>query len=108
MRRLLLLGTFLSGALAPSLASARDYYISPAGDDSSPGTQDKPWRSVAKVNATRLQPGDRVYFQGGQRFAGTIELDREDSGASDRKVIVTSWRGAGYHRRSQRQRSAGQ
>jgi hypothetical protein len=61
------------------------------GDDSNPGTRDKPWRSVAKVNATRLQPGDHVYFQGGERFAGTIELDQDDSGVPDQKVVMTSW-----------------
>jgi hypothetical protein len=88
---LLLLWSFLAWTLVTTGGWARDYYISLAGDDSSPGTQDKPWRSVARVNATRLQPGDRVHFQGGQRFAGTLELDQDDSGAPDQKVVVTSW-----------------
>ncbi len=88
---LLLLCSFLVCALGVIEGWARDYYISLGGDDSGPGTQARPWRSVARVNDTRLQPGDHVHFQGGQRFAGTIELDRDDSGASDRKVVVTSW-----------------
>ncbi len=91
MARRLLLCSFLTWTLWATGGWARDYYISGAGDDSNPGTREKPWRSVAKVNATRLQPGDRVYFQGGQSFAGTLELDRDDSGAVDRKVEVTSW-----------------
>ena len=88
---LLWLCSFLTWTLATSGGWARDYYVSLTGDDSGPGTQAQPWRSVARVNATRLQPGDRVYFQGGQSFAGTIEFDRDDSGTSDRRVVVTSW-----------------
>jgi len=86
----LLLCGLLTWALGSTGGWARDYYLNPAGDDSGPGTQSRPWRSVARVNGTRLQPGDHVYFQGGRSFAGTIELDRDDSGTSDRKVVVTS------------------
>ncbi|MBN1361209.1 MAG: right-handed parallel beta-helix repeat-containing protein [Sedimentisphaerales bacterium] len=92
-RKFLLL--FLCGALAlllrPGNVHARDYYVSPQGDDSNPGTQDAPWQSVARVNAATLGPGDRVLLQGGRRFVGTIELGREDSGTADRKVVVTSY-----------------
>ncbi len=88
---LLLLCGVLTWALGATGGWARDYYLSPAGEDSNPGNQARPWRTVARVNDTRLQPGDHVYFQGGGRFAGTIELGRDDSGASDRKVLVTSW-----------------
>jgi hypothetical protein len=60
MRRpfLLLRCIFLLWALAASAACARDYYVSPAGDDSNPGTAAAPWRSIAKVNNAHLQPGD--------------------------------------------------
>jgi len=88
---LLLLYAFLICTLGATGGWARDYYIKLAGDDSGPGTQARPWRSVARVNDTRLQPGDHVYFQGDQSSAGTLELDRDDSGTSDRKVVVTSW-----------------
>jgi hypothetical protein len=88
---LLLLCIFLVWACAATGGWARDYYVNLAGDDSGPGTRAQPWRSVARVNAARLQPGDRVCFQGGQRFAGTLELDRDDSGVPDQKVVVTSW-----------------
>jgi beta-galactosidase len=43
------------------------------------------------VNNTDFQPGDHLYFQGGKRFAGTIELDCNDSGTSDRRLVVTSY-----------------
>jgi len=86
-----LLCGFLTWVLGATGGWARDYYLCPAGEDSGPGTRDKPWRSIARINDTRLQPGDHVYFQGGQSFAGTIELDRADSGTPDREVVVTSY-----------------
>jgi hypothetical protein len=72
-------------------AGARDYYVSAKGDDANAGTAARPWRSIAKVNATALRPGDRVLFAGGERFAGTIRLDAKDSGTAQHKVVVTSY-----------------
>lgn len=67
----LLVCIFLSWTPALSIAQARDYYVSPTGDDANSGTLAEPWRSVAKVNGTRLRPGDCVHFRGGGSFAGT-------------------------------------
>ncbi|UCF42553.1 MAG: right-handed parallel beta-helix repeat-containing protein [Planctomycetota bacterium] len=72
-------------------ASAKDYYVSPTGDDSKPGTQTQPFKSIAKVNQTDFKPGDRVLFQAGKTFSGTITLDENDSGTGDKKVTVTSY-----------------
>jgi hypothetical protein len=48
------------------------YYVSPAGSDSNAGTSTGlPWKTIAKVNATSLNPGDSVLFQGGQTWTGT-------------------------------------
>src|SRR4030042_36783 len=87
-----------SGLLAMLLAltlsvdvHARDHYVSPVGDDSNPGTQAQPWRSIAKVNATDLAPGDHICFEAGNSFAGTIELDQQDSGTAGTKLVVTSY-----------------
>ena len=88
-RRGLLL--FLCSLLLPAGVRARDYYISPTGNDLNPGTRNAPWQSLAKVNDRSFRPGDHIHFEGGNRFAGTIELDRTDSGTADRKLIVTSY-----------------
>lgn len=74
-------------------ALGRDYYVSPGGDDANPGSRRKPWRSIQKINGTDFRPGDRILFEGGQTFAGTLELDGKDSGAQGSKVIVTSYGG---------------
>ncbi len=88
---LLLLCSLLTQALGPDNAYSKDYYISPTGSDSSPGTESEPWRTIVKVNDTDFRPGDHLYFQGGKRFAGTIEFDSDDSGTSDMRLIVTSY-----------------
>jgi parallel beta-helix repeat protein len=51
-----------------SVASAgpATYYVSNSGSDSNAGTSStSPWQTVAKVNATTLNPGDTVLFQSG-------------------------------------------
>jgi hypothetical protein len=64
---------------------AKDYHVSRAGDDAHPGTPERPWRSIEKVNRTHFEPGDCIRLQGGQRFSGTIVLDRADG------LTVTSY-----------------
>jgi len=70
---------------------AREYYISVAGNDSTPGTEAQPWRSIAKVNETDFQPGDTVLFEAGKTLTGTISLDKNDSGSSVKKIVITSY-----------------
>lgn len=43
-----------------------DFYVSPDGNDSNPGTYEQPWATWGKAfNSTAVQPGDTVYFRGG-------------------------------------------
>ncbi len=67
-------------ALAPVLAS--QYYLSPAGDDTGPGSRRRPWRTIARANAA-LQPGDTVSFLPGS-YEGCIEPVR--SGEAGRPI----------------------
>ena len=89
--RLVSLCSLLLWALGPAAAYSRHYYVSSTGSDLDPGTRGRPWRSIDKVNAADLGPGDCIRFQAGQRFDGTITLDRDDSGTPVRKLIVTSY-----------------
>ena len=75
-------------------ARAADYYVSAAGNDAGTGTAAAPWRSIARVNTVILKPGDRVLFRGGDRFAGNLYLDANDSGRADAPVTIGSY-GAG-------------
>jgi hypothetical protein len=80
--------------LSASPAAARDYFVSPTGNDDRSGSEAEPWRTLAKVNATALQPGDRVLLEGGRTFSGPLELGSDDHGTPTRNIVVTSF-GAG-------------
>jgi hypothetical protein len=49
-----------------SAFGAARYYVSPSGDDKQDGrSQATAWRTAAKVNSTRFDPGDSILFQRG-------------------------------------------
>jgi hypothetical protein len=50
-------------------AHAAVYYVSPGGSDGASGLAGNPWRTVARVDAAHLRPGDSVLFAGGATFA---------------------------------------
>ena len=54
--------------------TGRAYFFNNAGDDANDGSKTKPWKTTARLNSTRLNPGDTVYFEGGQIFTGSILL----------------------------------
>ncbi len=72
-------------------AQAQKYYVSPSGSDANPGSQVKPWQTIARVNSADLCPGDKVLFEGGKTFPGTILLDNKDSGAAGNRVELSSY-----------------
>jgi hypothetical protein len=78
---------------------AKDYHVSPAGDDANPGTPERPWRSIEKLNRTHFEPGDCVRLQSGQRFSGTIVLGRADgltiTSCGDGPAIIDGANGSG-------------
>lgn len=76
---------------AITVANARDYYVSAQGDDSGNATETAPWKTIDKVNAATLQPGDRILLRGGDTFKGSIELDPSDRGAEEEKVVISSY-----------------
>ena len=52
-----------------------DYYVNVFGNDSNTGSSEtEPWRSIERVNAAELLPGDSVWFQANQTFAGNLSL----------------------------------
>ncbi|MDE0085727.1 MAG: right-handed parallel beta-helix repeat-containing protein [Candidatus Poribacteria bacterium] len=69
-----------------------DYYISSFGDDLNAGiSQKQPWQSIDKVNATRLQPGDSVWFHADQTFNGNLTLFGANTVASDEPITFGSY-----------------
>jgi hypothetical protein len=85
----------MSLMMALSLAGivrGTDYFISPSGDDLNPGTTpSRSWRTVDKVNGTDFRPGDRILFEAGQTFEGSLSLDARDAGTPADPVTIGSF-----------------
>lgn len=77
----------------PSVSAANTtYYVSMSGgldsnDGLSPST---PFKTIAKVNALNLQPGDRVLFKCGDVWRGEM-LRIEESGSADNPITFSSY-----------------
>lgn len=67
-----LFGLVLVTAVLAGPAHAATFYVNPSGDDAAPGTQRRPWRTLARVNNQQLKPGDAVLLAGGQTFTGPL------------------------------------
>lgn len=71
---------------AAALSSSKMYFVSPLGNDSSNGLSSATaWKTIARVNATVLSPGDLVLFEGGQTFAGNLYIRNSGSPGSNIK-----------------------
>jgi hypothetical protein len=89
--RVLLLASALIPATADG-AAARLYFVSAAGDDAAAGTsRATAWRTLARVNALDLEPGDRVLLEGRSTFPGTLVIDPEDAGTRSRPITIRSF-----------------
>ncbi|RPJ53447.1 MAG: hypothetical protein EHM23_30945 [Acidobacteria bacterium] len=86
--RFLFLSLFF--CVVPAAAVARNYYVSPSGDDSGAGTQGHPWRTLERVSRADLDPGDQVLLEGGKVFRGNLLLDAADSGTRGQAVVIMS------------------
>ncbi|MCB0836723.1 MAG: hypothetical protein KDD99_08700, partial [Bacteroidetes bacterium] len=59
--------------LSPDILMSKTYYIRPSGNDNHTGTSPQTaWKSIEKVNQTRLNPGDSILFEGGKTFFGNL------------------------------------
>ena len=74
-----------------------DYYISLLGDDSNTGSSEThPWRSIDRVNAAQLLPGDSAWFQADQTFSGNLCLaDVRQSSRHTSSVVTIGSYGSG-------------
>jgi hypothetical protein len=78
---------------SPCLVHAgTDYFVSPRGSDENAGTsREAAWATVERVNALTLRPGDRVLFEGGERFDGTLVLGEGVQGTDDARIVISSF-----------------
>ena len=73
-------------------AQQRTYFVSPGGDDSSDGLSvEGAWKTIAKVNGTVFQPGDKILFESGATFKG--QLKPRGSGSEGNPIVLSSYGG---------------
>jgi hypothetical protein len=76
-------------------SNGTEYFLSSSGDDSAIGTSPElAWKSIDKVNSMTFEPGDKILFEGGKTFVGSLNFNIVDSGTPDNPVTVGSY-GAG-------------
>jgi autotransporter-associated beta strand protein len=75
--------------LLPGFAAATDYYVSPTGSDSNPGTFAQPFRTIQKA-ADTVQAGDEAIIRGGT-YRETVTL--RDSGTSTAPIRFQAYAG---------------
>jgi len=82
--------------LCSQSVNAKDYYVASTGSDYNNGTSiSSAWASIAKVNETSFSPGDRIFFEGGKSFNGTLHFGSDDNGSTGNQVLISSFRGPG-------------
>jgi len=81
----------LALCLVSAAASAAEYYVdSLSGQDSNNGTAaEQAWKTLDKVNATTLGPGDRVLLKKGCTFEGYLDL--KANGSAQQPVVVDAY-----------------
>lgn len=65
------------------------YYVAPAGDDSNPGTEIQPWRTIQKA-ADALVSGETVYIKAG---IYSERLIPQNSGSADNYIVYSAYPG---------------
>lgn len=94
-------GTFTAPAVAAPLTQATalpvpgpvpqggPYYVAPTGDDSNPGTPEKPWRTIQKA-ADTLVAGETVYIRSGVYEERVLP---QNSGSAGRPITYAAYPG---------------
>src|SRR5659263_124893 len=75
-----------------TIASATDYYISSSGNDTNNGlSSSTPWKTIGKVNSafSIMKPGDRILFNRGDTFYGTITVTK--SGSAGSPIVISAY-----------------
>ena len=85
----LFLLSFLLFACLP--VSRESYYVSTTGNDANPGTMDRPWKTITKVNTASFSPGDKILFKREETWTTNETLTIRSSGTSGNPIIFDTY-----------------
>ena len=79
-------------ATAPTFAA--DYFVATTGSDTNPGTESRPFRTLAKASEMAAAPGDTVYIRGGTYDAGWDDhINPTHSGTAENWITFRAYPG---------------
>ncbi len=80
----------LAATLSTADVAAETFYVRNGGDDGANGlSHDTAWETLAKVNATKLAPGDRILFLEGNSWSGQLRVSQ--SGTAGQPIIIGAY-----------------
>jgi hypothetical protein len=75
-----------------SYSQNKSYYVSSVGNDANDGFSiATAWQTIAKINTVNFRPGDKILFEGGSTFTGSVQLDQNDIGAANNPILISSY-----------------
>ncbi len=75
------------------ICGAQPYFVSPSGNDASPGTLDKPFATLQHAQQAARHKRDDVFLRGGTYYLPeTLVFTAEDSGTKDSPVVFQNYR----------------
>jgi len=75
-----------------SYSQNKTYYISNSGNDANDGLSTATaWQTITKINTVDFKAGDKILFQGGSGFTGSVQLNQNDIGASNNPILISSY-----------------
>ena len=83
----MLMGLFVLSIFWCSTGFGSTYYVASDGDDTHPGTLERPWRTIRKANLT-LQPGDTVWVREG---VYPEDINPVHSGTRDAEIVYKNY-----------------
>ena len=83
--------TIISFAASAQKIYRHTWYVDSIGNDANSGSKHKPFKSVKRVNALNLKPGDTVYLKGGETFDGTLLLNPATNGLKNNPIVISGY-----------------
>jgi hypothetical protein len=90
MKRIHLLACIFLLIIGCSAPTSIYYVDGQLGNDTNPGTLEKPLKTIERVNLLQLRAGNSVFFAGGQTFAGTLQF-KGLSGKKEKPITVGTY-----------------